>query len=133
MHSYREHVCCNLIWYISTDFLKVSHLLRKITSAQWAVEGMAGCPSGPVWPTSWCILQSTLPFVLTSPALRTAARNTLPLHIALLAGMDPLRSQRCAHHRMDSTLVHRRKGSPTSAPHTRPPASLGPALATTGP
>lgn len=102
-----------------TDFL--SHLLTRITGAQRAVEGVAGCPSDAVWLTSWCVPQSTLPFVLPCPALRTAARSTLPPRTsAPHAGTDPLRYQSSALRRTASILEHRRRGCP--APQAPGPA-----------
>lgn len=99
----------------STDFPRTSHLLTRISGAQRAVEGVAGCPSDAVWLTSWCVLQSSLPFVLPCPALRTAARSTLPPRTsAPHAGTDPLRYQSSALRRTDSILEHRRKGCPAS-------------------
>lgn len=100
-------------WFcVSTDFLRASHLL---TGAQRAVEGAADCPSDAVWLTSWCVLQSTLPCVLPCPALRTAARSTLPPPTsAPQAGTDPLRYQSCARRRTDSILEHRRRAWPAS-------------------
>lgn len=124
----------NCTWYVSSDFPKVSRLPTWSALAQRRIEGEPGCRSGAVQLTSWCILQSTLPCVHTSPALRTAARSTRPPPTwARLAGTDPLTSLSSALHLMDSTLERRRKGSPTSPALTRTPTSRSPVPATSGP
>lgn len=116
------------------DFPKVNHLLTRSAAAQTTIEEGAGCPSGAAQLTSWCVHQSTLLCVLTSPALRTAAQSTLPPPtLTLPARTDPLRSQSSAHRPTDSTMEHKRKGSPASLAHTRTPATLSPASALSGP
>lgn len=121
-------------WFVSTDSPKVSQWLTRSALAQRIIEHEAGCPSGAARLTLWSVLQSTLPCVLTSPALRTAAPSTLPPPMfALRAGTDPLRSQSSAHLLMVSTLEHKRKGSPASPARRRTPVSLRPASATSKP
>lgn len=99
----------------SADFPRTSHLLTRSSAAQRAVEGVAGCRSAAVWPASWCVPRSTLPFALPCPALRTAARSARPPRTsAPRAGTHPLRYQSFALRRTDSTLEHRGRACPTS-------------------